>query len=73
MVVRSGVVPAIGDLVLLPHWTAPEGVWFRVLDVRQDGSRPGWIELEGYLLLPDGRQRLGTHVVRVTDIVVDRR
>lgn len=73
MVVRSGVVPAVGDLVLLPHWTAPEGTWFRVLDVRPGDTGPGWVELEGYLLLPDGTQRLGTHLVKVSDIVVDRR
>jgi hypothetical protein len=72
MVVLSGELPAIGDLVMLPHWTAPPDTWFRVLGVSRDEDAPGWCRLDGYVILPSGRQRLGRHRVPVAGLVIDR-
>lgn len=72
MVVLSGELPAIGDLVMLPHWVAPPDTWFRVLGASHDKDTPGWCRLDGYVILPCGRQRLGRHLVPVASLVIDR-
>ncbi|GAA4200659.1 hypothetical protein [Actinocatenispora rupis] len=73
MALISGVRPVVGDLVLMPRWLAPSPTWFRVLGVRPPvGAVPGWCHLDGYLILPDGRQRLGSHFVPIAALVVDR-
>lgn len=74
MVLIAGVRPVVGDLVLMPRWLTAEPTWFRVLGVRPPvGPLPGWCYLDGYLIQPDGTQRLGSHFVPVTALVVDRR
>lgn len=72
MVVLSGELPAIGDLVMLPHWVAPPDTWFRVLGVSNPDGTPGWCRLDGYVILPSGRPRLGSHLVPVAPLVIDR-
>lgn len=72
MVVLSGELPTIGDLVMLPHWAAPPDTWFRVIGVKDAADTPGWCWLEGYVILPGGRQRLGSHLVPVAPLVIDR-
>lgn len=72
MAVLHGELPVIGDLVLLPHWAAPNDAWFRVLGARPDDRWPGWCRLDGYVIMPDGRQRLCQPQVPVADLVLQR-
>jgi hypothetical protein len=58
--------PAIGDLVDLPP-ELPQHP-FRVLSVRT--VRPGWVELDGYLVMPESRPHLAVYTVPISDVRV---
>ena len=58
--------PAVGDLVDLPAGLPQHP--FRVLSVRT--VRPGRVELDGYLILPDRRPHLAVYTVPVAEVRV---
>lgn len=58
--------PTVGDLVDLPAGLPQHP--FRVLAVRT--VRPGWVELDGYLVLPESKPRLAVYTVPVADVRV---
>lgn len=74
----TGLVPGIGDLVLLG---TPAGVqvdvpvWFRVVGIRPSISIPGWVYLTGWRVPADGETELPPPerlFLRIAGLVVRR-